>query len=29
MKYSPSILDKMITGLLLIIIALAFSGPKL
>lgn len=29
MKYEPSILDKMIAGLFLLIIALALSGPKL
>ncbi len=29
MKYEPSILDKMIAGLLLLIIALALSGSKI
>lgn len=29
MKYEPSILDKMIAGLLLLIIALALSGTKI
>ncbi len=29
MKYAPSLLDKMIAGLLLLIISLALSGSKI